>query len=67
MFQLPPRFQVLHLPLYPRGSVEQRILDPIRWASRYAIENEAAFIQRVREEAAVRENRRKLTKGKRRR
>ena len=53
--------------------VEQLILDAIRRASRYAIENEAAFIQRVREEAAlqqeaaVRESRRKLTKGKRRR
>ena len=53
--------------------VEQLILDAIRLASRYAIENEAAFIQRVREEAAlqqeaaVRESRRKLTKGKRRR
>lgn len=47
--------------------VEQRILDTIRWASRYAIENEAAFIQRVQQEAAVRESRRKLTKGKRRR
>ena len=53
--------------------VEQLILDAIRRASRYAIENEAAFIQRVREEAAlqqeaaVRESRRRLTKGKRRR
>ncbi len=53
--------------------VEQLILDAIRRASRYAIENEAAFIQRVREEAAlqqeaaVRESRGKLTKGKRRR
>ena len=53
--------------------MEQLILDAIRRASRYAIENEAAFIQRVREEAAlqqeaaVRESRRKLTKGKRRR
>lgn len=53
--------------------VEQLILDAIRRASRYAIENEAAFIQRVREEAAlqqeaaIRESRRKLTKGKRRR
>lgn len=53
--------------------VEQLILDAIRRASRYAIENEATFIQRVREEAAlqqeaaVRESRRKLTKGKRRR
>ena len=53
--------------------VEQLILDAIRRASRYAIENEAAFIQRVREEAAlqqeaaVRESRRKLTKGRRRR
>ncbi|MFR0844181.1 MAG: zinc ribbon domain-containing protein [Oscillospiraceae bacterium] len=33
--------------------VEQLILDAIRRASRYAIENEAAFIQRVREEAAL--------------
>ena len=53
--------------------VEQLILDAIRRASRYAIENEAAFIQRVREEAALqqeaaaKESRKRLTKGKRRR
>lgn len=53
--------------------VEKLILDAIKRVSKYALENEAAFIQRVREEAAlqqetaVKENRRKLTKSKRRR
>ena len=53
--------------------VEQLILDAIRRVSKYALNNEKAFIQRVREEAelqqetAVKENRRKLTKSKHRR
>lgn len=52
--------------------VEQLILAAIRRVSKYALENEEAFIQRVREEAelqqetAVKENRRKLTRSKRR-
>ena len=53
--------------------VEKLILDAIKRVSKYALENEAAFIQRVREEAElqqeteVKENRKKLTKSKRRR
>lgn len=53
--------------------VESLILDAIRRVSRYALENEAAFVQRVREsaelqqETAVRESRKRLTKAKRRR
>jgi len=53
--------------------VEKLILDAIRNVSKYALKNEEAFIQRVREEAelqqetAVKENRRRLTKCKRRR
>lgn len=53
--------------------VEQLILDAIRRASRYALEDKASFVRQVREkaqlqqEAAVTENRRKLTKSRRRR
>lgn len=53
--------------------VENLILDAIRRVSKYALENEAAFVQRVREtaelqqETAVKENRKKLTKASRRR
>lgn len=53
--------------------VEQLILDAIRRASRYALEDKASFVKQVREkaqlqqEAAVTENRRKLTKSRRRR
>ena len=53
--------------------VESLILDAIRRVSRYALENEAAFVQRVREsaelqqETAVKESRKRLTKAKRRR
>lgn len=53
--------------------VEKLILDTIRNVSKYALKNEEAFIQRVREEAelqqetAVKESRRRLTKCKRRR
>jgi hypothetical protein len=53
--------------------VENLILTAIRKVSRYARENEAEFIERVREksalqqEAAVKESRKKLTHAKRRR
>lgn len=53
--------------------VEQLILEAIRRVSGYVRENEAEFIERVREkselqqETAVKESRRKLTKSKRRR
>ena len=54
-------------------AVETLILEAIRRTSKYARENEAEFMKRVREEAdlqqeaAVKENRKKLTKSKRRR
>lgn len=53
--------------------VESLILDAIRRVSQYALENETAFVQRVREsaelqqETAVKESRKRLTKAKRRR
>jgi len=53
--------------------IEKLILEAIRRTSRYARENEADFMKRVREEAdlqqeaAVKESRKKLTKHKRRR
>lgn len=53
--------------------VENLILDAIRSVSKYALENEAEFIERVREktelqqETAVKENRKRLTKSNRRR
>ena len=53
--------------------IEKLILEAIRRTSRYARENEADFMKRVREEAdlqqeaAVKESRKKLTKSKRRR
>jgi DNA invertase Pin-like site-specific DNA recombinase len=53
--------------------VEELILSAIRRVSRYVRENEAEFVKRVREdsvlrqEAAVKENRKKLAKAKRRR
>ena len=53
--------------------VENLILTAIRRVSKYALENEADFMKRVREESelqqekAVKENRKKLNKSKRRR
>lgn len=59
---------------YIRVSViENLILTAIRQVSKYALENEAEFVERVREESelqqekAVRESRKKLAKSKRRR
>ena len=54
-------------------AVEKLILEAIRRTSKYARENEAEFMKRVRQEAdlqqeaAVKESRKKLTKSKRRR
>jgi Site-specific recombinases, DNA invertase Pin homologs len=54
-------------------AVEKLILEAIRRTSKYARDNEAEFMKRVREEAdlqqeaAVKESRKKLTKSKRRR
>jgi DNA invertase Pin-like site-specific DNA recombinase/ssDNA-binding Zn-finger/Zn-ribbon topoisomerase 1 len=53
--------------------VEELILEAIRSVSKYVLQNEAEFIEKVREksvihqEAAVREYKKKLTKSKRRR
>jgi hypothetical protein len=74
VFQLPPLFPKRTCHYIRVSVVENLILTAIRKVSRYARENEGEFVERVREksalqeeEAAVKENRKKLTHAKRQR